>query len=60
MTRALSIGYVPRQNAEEFASSLAPEPVPAPEDIISRFQGGKFVTQSWTPEVQRPARPKPA
>ena len=59
LTEANALGYVPRQNAEIFASSLAPEPAPAPGDVASHFQGGKFVTQSWTPEEQRPARPKP-
>jgi len=55
-----AIGYAPRQNAEDFASSLAAEPAPGPDDVASRFQGGKFVTQSWTPENQRPRRPGPA
>ena len=59
LTEANALGYVPRQNAEGFASSLAPEPAPSPDDVASGFQGGKFVTQSWTPEEQRPARPKP-
>ena len=57
LTEANAIGYVPRQNAEDFASSLPSEPAPGPDDVASRFQGGRFVTQSWTPQDQRPRRP---
>ncbi|MBK7115252.1 MAG: NAD(P)-dependent oxidoreductase [Proteobacteria bacterium] len=60
LTEANVIGYVPRQDAEVFASGLAAEPSTAPGDIASRYQGGRFVTQSWTPEEQRPRRPGPA
>ena len=60
LSEANAIGYVPRQNAEDFASSLAPEAAPTANDVSRRFQGGNFVTQSWTPEDQRPRRPKPA
>lgn len=56
LTEANAIGYVPRQNAEGFASSLPPEPAPAADDIASQYQGGKFVTQSWTPADKRPRR----
>lgn len=52
-----AIGFVPRQNAEDFASSLPPEPAAAADPVASRFQGGKFVTQSWTPEDRRPGKP---
>jgi len=57
LTETNAIGYAPRQNAEDFASSLPSEAAPAPDDVASRFQGGKFVTQSWTPLDQRPRRP---
>lgn len=52
-----AIGFVPRQNAEDFASSLPAEPATA-DPVASRFQGGKFVTQSWTPEAGRPKLPR--
>jgi uronate dehydrogenase len=54
LTEINAIGYVPRQNAEDFASSLPPEPASATDHVASRYQGGRFVTQSWTPEAQRP------
>jgi uronate dehydrogenase len=47
LSEANAIGYVPRQNAEDFAADLPAEPVDA-ADPASRFQGGKFVTQSWS------------
>lgn len=51
-----ALGYVPRQNAEEFAAGLPKEDAAAADDPASRYQGGKFVTQSWTPAAQRPHR----
>jgi uronate dehydrogenase len=49
-----AIGFVPRQNAEDFASSLPAEPATGTDPVAGRFQGGKFVTLSWTPEAGRP------
>jgi uronate dehydrogenase len=48
-----AIGYVPRQNAEDFAADIPAEPASV-GDPANRYQGGKFVTQSWTPEDHRP------
>lgn len=49
------IGFVPRQNAEDHAAEL-PAAAAAPDPVAARYQGGKFVTQSWTPESGRPRR----
>jgi len=57
LSEANAIGFAPRQNAEDFASSLASELAPVTDPVANRFQGGRFVTQSWTPEEQRPILP---
>lgn len=54
MSEPNAIGYLPTQDAEVFAEAVAALP-PAPADAVAeRFQGGRFVTQSWTLEDSRP------
>jgi uronate dehydrogenase len=48
-----AIGYVPVQNAEEFAATaLANSGDPDP--IADRYQGGRFAAFDYTPDEQRP------
>ncbi len=49
------LGYVPQQNAEDFAAEILAKPVPDPrDDVARRFQGGVFVSMDYTPDAQRP------
>jgi uronate dehydrogenase len=49
------IGFVPKQDAEVFAAeTLAAAAGVAVDPVATRYQGGKFVTQSYTPEGERP------
>lgn len=57
MAETNAIGYAPTQNAESYAAAVAALP-PAPADpVAEHYQGGRFVTQSWTPEATRPRFP---
>ncbi|MEY4761152.1 MAG: hypothetical protein RLZZ200_1008 [Pseudomonadota bacterium] len=47
------IGFIPRQDAEQFAEATLAAATPV-DPVAARYQGGKFVTQSWTPETERP------
>lgn len=47
------IGYVPRQDAEIFAAEVLAKAAPA-DAVAARYQGGRFVTQSYTLEAERP------
>jgi len=49
------IGYLPRQNAEDWAATALAQPATA-DPVAERYQGGRFVTQSYTPEATRPGR----
>jgi uronate dehydrogenase len=48
-----AIGYVPRQNAEDFAASALASNVEA-DPVADRYQGGRFVTLDYTPDEDRP------
>ena len=49
------IGFVPKQDAEVFAEATLAAVAGMPVDpVATRYQGGKFVTQSYTPEAERP------
>jgi hypothetical protein len=57
MTEPNAIGYIPTENAEVHAGAVAAL-APAPADpVAEHYQGGRFVTQSWTPEDARPQLP---
>jgi uronate dehydrogenase len=52
VSQANAIGYRPRQNAEEWASSV--ENVPAhPDALAARFQGGAFAVDGFTRDGRR-------
>jgi uronate dehydrogenase len=53
------IGYAPRQNAEDFAAEVLARPAAAADPVAEFYQGGRFVTQAYTPEAKRPARIAP-
>ena len=50
---AESIGYRPRQNAEDYAAEILKQQNPL-DPIARQFQGGGFVTIDYTPPEQRP------
>lgn len=49
-----AIGYLPTQNAEDWAAEVQAQPN-ALDPIARRFQGGGFVTIDYTPPERRPA-----
>jgi uronate dehydrogenase len=49
------IAYVPRQNAEDWAAAATAQS-PAADPVADRYQGGRFVTQSYTPDADRRRR----
>jgi len=49
------IGYMPRQDAEVFAAAVLAQPAVA-DPVADRYQGGRFVIQSYTPDAGRPRR----
>lgn len=51
-----AIGYQPVQDAEAWAGEIAAQPATAPDPVAERYQGGRFVTQSWTSVEQRPGQ----
>lgn len=48
-----AIGYVPVQDAEDWAPWVASQPA-KPDPVADAWQGGHFVLQSWTDPQQRP------
>ncbi len=48
-----SIGYVPQQNAEDYAATALAAP-PGGDAVADRYQGGAFVTMDYTPDEERP------
>jgi uronate dehydrogenase len=56
LTEPNAIGYVPTQDAEDWAAGVATQPVAAPDPVADAFQGGRFVTGDWTPADRRPMR----
>ena len=50
-----AIGYVPPQNAEDYADAVYAQAAATPDPVAERYQGGRFVTQDYTPENRRPA-----
>ncbi|MET0291928.1 MAG: NAD(P)-dependent oxidoreductase [Steroidobacteraceae bacterium] len=48
-----AIGYEPEENAEVFAADAMAGSGPA-DPVADRYQGGRFVTQDWTPDEDRP------
>jgi uronate dehydrogenase len=53
-----AIGYVPTQNAEDWAADIVARAEPG-DPVAARFQGGAFVTGDFTPDAQRPRRRAP-
>lgn len=49
-----AIGYLPTQNAEDWAAEVQSQPNTL-DPIARRFQGGGFVTIDYTPPERRPA-----
>lgn len=50
-----AIGYVPTQNAEDWAEQVLAQP--SPVDVVAQqFQGGHFVTGDYTPQELRHGR----
>jgi uronate dehydrogenase len=54
-TGAERLGYVPRQDAEQFAEAILRQPNPL-DPIARQYQGGAFVTIDFTPIDKRPKR----
>ena len=50
---AAKLGFVPTQNAEDFAAAILERPNPL-DAVAQRYQGGGFVTIDFTPEDRRP------
>jgi uronate dehydrogenase len=49
------LGYVPRQNAEDYAAEILRQPNPL-DPIAQQYQGGQFVTIDFTAMGARPSR----
>ena len=58
LTEPNAIGFVPVQNAEDWAAQALAQPVAA-DRVAERYQGGRFVSQDYTPDEKRPVRLTP-
>jgi uronate dehydrogenase len=48
-----ALGYEPTQDAERYSADVLSKPGPV-DAIADRYQGGRFVTQDYTPDEERP------
>jgi uronate dehydrogenase len=53
-THCNSLGYAPRQNAEDYAAEILQQKNPL-DPIAQQYQGGGFVTKDFTPVGARPS-----
>ena len=54
-TGAEKLGYMPKQNSEDFAAEILKQPNPL-DPIAQQYQGGAFVTIDFTPLEARASR----
>jgi uronate dehydrogenase len=54
-TGCAALGYVPRQNAEDYAAEILAQPNPL-DEVARTYQGGNYALYDLTPPDQRPTQ----